>query len=162
MTFADAERRLLDPRDSDDVGRTLVDFAAANARRVLLFKVQRHEVSGWMAAGDAVDPAGFTGYRTRFDRPSLFVALQSGPHEIRGPLAALPAHDALHAALPGEAATDGVAVPIRVRDRLVAVLYAEPVGPAFAAATAGEFQRLGAKAAHAFELCILRAKLRRA
>jgi hypothetical protein len=161
LSFEGAENRLLDPRDRDDVARTLLEFAAVRARRALLFKVQREEVAAWMAEGD-LDRARFAAYRVGLGRPSLFALLQGGAPMARGPLAPMPAHAELRAALRGPAASDGLAVPVRLKERLVAVLYAEPASGAFPAEVVQDLQRLAAKAAIAFELCIMRAKLRRA
>jgi hypothetical protein len=161
-TFESAERRLLDLLDRDDVARALLDFAASRSRRVLLFKVQRDEVSGWMAAGAGVDLERFGQFRVGLEKPSLFAMLQGGAPMVRGPLADLPAHADLRPALLPPHATDALAVPVRVRDRLVAVLYLEPREAPVPAADVSDLQRLVAKAAIAFEMCIMRAKLRRA
>lgn len=162
MTLAAAEQRLLGPEDRDDVARTLLAFAAGRARRTLLFKIHRDEVAGWMARGRDLEPTAIEGYRIKLDRPSVFLTLQSGAALFRGELADLPAHAPIAAALGGSAAPDALALPVRVRDRAVAVLYLEPEPGGFGAADIAELQHLTAKAAIAFELCIMRAKLRRA
>jgi len=162
MTLAEAERRLLAPEDRDDVARTLVAFAAGRGRRALLFRIHRDEVAGWMARGAGLDATAILAYRTKLDRPSVFLTLQSGAALFRGALADLPAHAPLVAALGGSAAADALALPVRVRERAVAVLYLEPGTGGFGAADLADLQHLTAKAAIAFELCIMRAKLRRA
>ena len=161
-TLEEAERRLLSPADRDDVARTLIEFGASHCRRTLLFRFQRHEVAGWMAAGEALDRPALEAYRGALDRPSVFFTLHSGAPIARGALPDLPAHEEIRAALGGAPAHDALALPVTVRERVVAVLYCEPRGASFAAGEIADLQRLAAKAAIAFELCIMRAKLRRA
>lgn len=162
LTLDEAERRLLSPEDRDSVGRVLLEFAAPRVRRVLLFKVHREEVASWMAGGEPVDRPRFEAFHARLDLPSVFLTLSSGAALARGVLADLPVHAELAAALPGPPAADALVLPIRVRGRLVAVLYAEPAATAFEPAAVADLQRLCSKAAIAFELFIMRAKLRRA
>jgi GAF domain-containing protein len=162
LSFEEAERRLLNPTERDDVGRALLEFGVGHARRAILFRIHRDEVAGWMAAGEGLDTDSLLAYRGALDRPSVFFTLHRGAPLIRGPLSDLPAHEPLRAALAGQTAIDALALPITVRDRLVAVLYLEPRGTAFAPTEVAGLQRLTAKAAIAFELCIMRSKLRRA
>lgn len=162
ISLESAEQRLLSPADRDDVARVLLEFGASRSRRVLLFRIHRQEVAGWMAAGAGVDLAAVAGYRGALDRPSVFFTLHSGAPLFRGALPDLPAHEAIRAALEGGPAADALALPVVVKDRVVAVLYAEPPGTSFEPAAVADLQRLVAKAAIAFELCIMRAKLKRA
>ena len=163
-TLAEAERRLLEPEDPDAVGATLVDFAAACVGPVALFQVRKNEVVGW--SGKGLDATRLKALRVPLDRPSLFFALHEGAAIHLGPLADLPAHVALRALLGASAAGgDLVALPLRVRDRLVSVLLVAPAAGAHAAPGGkllAELQRIVAKASIALELCIMRKKLRKA
>ncbi len=130
-TLDEAERRLLDPEDRDDVGRTLMAFAAARGRRTLLFRIHRDEVAGWMAAGAGIDEAAFRAYRGALERPSVFFTLHRGAPLFRGELADLPAHAPIVAALGGRAAPDA-AGPAGARARSSgggALPRTEPAGP---------------------------------
>lgn len=162
ITLETAELRMLSPVDRDDVARALLEFGASHCRRTLLFRIHRQEVAGWMAAGAGVDVAAIEAYRGPLERASVFFSLHSGAPLARGVLPDLPAHAAIRAALSGPPATDALALPVVVKDRLVAVLYLEPRGAAFEAAELADLRHLTAKAAIAFELCIMRAKLKRA
>ncbi len=78
----------------------------------------------------------------------------------------LPAHVALAACFAAPAITGEVLVlPVKVKERLVAALFVEPrlaSGAELAPADLADLQRVIAKAEIAFELCIMRSKLRQA
>ena len=59
------------------------------------------------------------------DQPSLFLNLRNGGSLHIGPLPPMPAHRELARAWGGELPRDAVALPVRINDRMVAVLYAD-------------------------------------
>lgn len=158
-TVEDIEHRLLDPSDADAVAETVIEFARTRTATCALFQVRRLEAAGWM--GHGVDPARLSLTKIRLDRPSIFLALREGAPFHRGPLADLAEHQSLRALLGEAAAQETLAVPLRMRDRLVGVLAATPRAVGEGGAELADLQRLAALAAHALELCILRRKLRK-
>ena len=156
---ATAEKRLLDPATADDVGRVLIDFAASRTAACVLFQVRRVEAAGWM--GHGVDDDEVRRLHVRLDRPSLFVALREGSAFHRGPLPDLTAHAPLREALGELAVREVLALPLRVRGRLVGALVAVPPAASFGGSDLAELQLVVALAAHALELCVLRQKLRK-
>ncbi len=161
MTLAQAERRLLDPQDRDDVAQTLIEFAGTRGRRAILFVQRRGETAAWRWTGDGLDADRLAAFRARSQQPSVFVSLRDSDGVFRGALPPMPVHLALSACFEPPLADREVAVlPVRLRDRLVAALLVEPAARGFPAETISELQRLLAKAAIAFELCIMRNKLR--
>jgi hypothetical protein len=159
-TIEGAERLLLNPEDADAVGRTLVDFAAGIASAVALFQIRKSEICGWF--GEGVDPTRLASFRLDFEQPSLFVALRDGAALHRGPLPDLAAHQELHDLFGAAGGADLTGLPLRVRDRLVAVLLVAPASGAHPTEALPELQRIVAKASIALELCIMRKKLRKA
>lgn len=163
LSLAEVEKNLLDPADRDDVARNLVDFATSRARRAALLVVRRQEIAVWRWGGEGLDGPRLAAYRSSFREPSIFVGLRDGAGIFRGVLPPMPAHIQLLAAFdPPPDLIEMTALPIRVRSRLVAVLLVEPQGERLASADLDELQRVAAKAAIAFELCIMRGKLRQA
>lgn len=163
LSFDEAEERLLDPADRDAVARVLVDFAATRARRAVILVVRKQEVAAWMWVGEGLDGPQLAAYRSSLREPSIFVSLKEGSGVFRGTLPPMPAHLSLLAAFePPAGRSELTALPVRVRGRLVAVLLVEAPGETLSAEVLADFQRVVAKAAIAFELCIMRAKLRRA
>ena len=155
-----AERLLLNPGDADRVGRILVDFASGRAAAAALFQIRKSEISGWYGYG--VDPDRLDAFHLEFDQPSLFVALRDGAALHRGPLPDLVAHRQIHDLFGTAGDSDLTGLPLRVRDRLVAVLLVAPAAGATPTEALSELQRVVAKASIALELCIMRKKLRKA
>ena len=163
LALADAEQLLLDPKDRDDVARTLLEFAATRVRRAIMLVVRKQEIAAWVWSGDGLDGPRLAAWRAGLEEPSIFLALQKGAESFRGSLPPVPAHRELLAAFqPPPEASELVALPLRVRGRLVAALLVEPAGAKLDDALFAELSRIAAKAAIAFELCIMRAKLKKA
>ncbi len=166
LTVDEAEQRLLQPRERDDVARVLLDFAAGLVPRAVLFVVRKGEVAAWLWSGEGLDPAKLAALRLSLKQPSLFVGLKEEGAHFRGPLSMLPAHVPLAACFAAPAISGEVLVlPVKVKERLVAALLVEPrlaSGAELAPADLADLQRVIAKAEIAFELCIMRSKLRQA
>lgn len=166
LTVGEAEQRLLQPRERDDVARVLLDFAAGLVPRAVLFVVRKEEVAAWLWSGEDIDAAKLAALRLSLKQPSLFVGLKEDGAYFRGPLSMLPAHVALAACFAAPAlAKDALVLPVKVKERLVAALLVEPriaSGAELAPADLADLQRVIAKAEIAFELCIMRSKLRQA
>jgi hypothetical protein len=148
-----------EPASRDEVAAVLVDFARARADGVLLLMVRRGEAAGWRAALPAADEARVNAFRLPLSQPSMVLALREGVPFYRGPMPPLKAHDAI-AELLGELATGEIlALPIRVRQRLVAVLIAASGSGPFPVAVLDDLKRVADKASMALELIVLRQKL---
>lgn len=110
--------------DREEVARIALGFLARGYRRAALFQVAKEKVSAWMAQGD-LDLPIFQKFSTGFDQPSVFLNLRNGSSLYMGPLPPMPAHRELARAWGGELPKDCVLLPVRLKDRLVAVLYAD-------------------------------------
>lgn len=148
--------------DREEVARTALGFLAAAYKRAALFQVTKDKVSAWMGQGE-MDLPIFQKFSVALDQPSLFLNLRNGSGLHMGPLPPMPAHRDLARAWGGDLPRDCVVLPVRVKDRLVAVLYAD--GGVREARTAGmggvelsHLQRLAAAAGAALERCILHRK----
>ncbi len=160
LALAGIEQRLMNPDDADAVGRALIDAMAGRCGAAALFRQRGKELAGWFAHG--LDAERLAALRVPLDRPSIFLTLREGAALHRGPLAELPAHLELIGLLGPRARQDLLALPLRVRDRLVAVLLVVPEAAAARSAQLAELQSLVTKASIALELCIMRKKLHRA
>lgn len=162
----EAEQRLLLPRERDDVARALLDFAAGLVQRAVLFVVRKEEIAAWLWSGEGIDAAQLAALRLSRRKPSLFAGLKEDGAYFRGPLPPLPAHLALAGCFAAPAiAGDVLVLPVKVKERLVAALLVEPrlaSGTDITPADLADLQRVIAKAEIAFELCIMRLKLRQA
>ena len=103
-------------------------------------------------------------FTAAFDRPSVFLNLRQGSGLHIGPLAPMEVHLEMAALWGGELPAAAVVAPIRVRDRLVAVLYVDgrPGGAGgLAALDWKQAQAAAASCAAAFELYLMQRKTRK-
>lgn len=141
-------------RDREEVGRILLDYLARDHRRAALFQVGRDKVTAWLAQGEGIDLTLFRSFSVGFDKPSLFLNLRQGSGVYIGPMPPMPAHRELALAWGGDLPRDCVMLPVRMRDRLVTVIYADGAKKL----DLMQLQRLAASTAAAFERCILKKK----
>jgi Type II secretion system (T2SS), protein E, N-terminal domain len=154
--LGDAEAALAKAKDLDEVGQILLGFLGRSHRRVALFQATRDRVVGWRIHGANVDPAVFSEFSVGFDQPSLFLNLRQGGSVYFGPLPPMPAHRQLARAWGGDLPRDCVMLPVRIKDRLVMLIYAD--GASKGPVELPQMQRLAAAATAAVERCILQRK----
>lgn len=149
--------------DREEVARIALSFLARGYRRAALFQVGKDKVSAWMGQGE-LDLPIFQKFSIGLDQPSLFLNLRNGSSLHIGALPPMPAHRELARAWGGELPRDAVALPVRINERVVAVLYADG-GLKAAKSTAGmggidlpHLQRLATATGAALERCILHRK----
>lgn len=162
MTAGDVELRLLNPKDRDDVGRGLLDYLGQSFNRALLFKAVKNNVEGWMGSGAGLDLEALRNTSIPLHQPSVFLNLKQGSNFYLGPLAPLPAHQDLARAWGGELPKECLVLPVRIKERIAIFIYLDKGADGLAGVDVDSLQRLAAKAAIAFELCIMRSKLKQA
>jgi len=140
-------------QDREEVGRRILVFLAGRYGRAALFQAGRERVSAWMA-GPGVDPAAFAGFTIGFDQPSLFLNLRQGSGIYVGPLPPMPSHRELARTWGGELPRHSLMLPVRIRERLVVIVYADSPRPG-GALHLEELKRLTAAAADSLSRCIL-------
>ncbi|HEX9941855.1 MAG TPA: hypothetical protein VGG03_07555 [Thermoanaerobaculia bacterium] len=143
-------------RDLDEVGQVLLGFLGRNHRRAALFQVSRERVNGWKVHGTGIDRDAFAAFSIGFDQPSLFLNLRQGSGLYLGPLPPMPTHRQLARAWGGDLPRDCMLLPVRIKDRLVMVIYAD--GATKGPVELPQMQRLMALATTAVERCILQRK----
>lgn len=144
----------------EGVARSAVGFLQHRFTRVLLFRVRRERVEGWLGAGTDVDAERLAALRIGLDQPSVFLNLNHGGRFFLGRLSPMPAHRALtrcwHADLPAQS----FLLPVRIGDRLVAVAYADRGEELASTVDLAEIMDAAAEITAAFERCVVRAKRR--
>ncbi len=158
-TLAAVEEAFAGTTDREEVGRILLGFLAQSFRRVALFQTNRGQITAWMAHGDGIDQEAFGRYTASFKEPSVFLNLRQGSGIHIGPLPPMAAHRELALSWGGGLPRDCVVLPIRLRDRLVAVIYVDGGSRGLAAVDLDQMQRLTVATTAAFERCILSKKL---
>jgi Type II secretion system (T2SS), protein E, N-terminal domain len=124
-TIDEAEKALAATEDREEVGRTVLAFLLRDHKHAALFQTGRDKITGWQIQGEGIDPKLFRSYSVGFDQPSLFLNLRQGSGVYLGPLPPMPAHRELARCWGGELPRDCVMLPVRIKDRLVAVIYAD-------------------------------------
>lgn len=156
----DAAAALSDARSVQQVGDALLAALSREFVRALLFKVTPQGVRGWLAHGAGLDRPRFEGLRVTFDEPSIFLNLREGGSFFLGVLPSMAAHLEL-AACWGRDLTEECAIfPIRVRDRLVALMYGDRGPSGLQDLDLDRLRRLAEAAALALERCIVEQKKR--
>jgi MshEN domain len=157
-TLAAVEEAFAGTADREEVGRILLGFLAQSFRRVALFQTNRGQITAWMAHGDGIDQEAFGRYTASFKEPAVFLNLRQGSGIHIGPLPPMAAHRELALSWGGGLPRDCVVLPIRLRDRLVAVIYVDGGSRGLAAVDLDQMQRLTVATTAAFERCILSKK----
>jgi hypothetical protein len=156
-TYDEFEQAMKATEDREEIGRLLLGFLRRDYRRAALFQALRDRVSAWMADGEGLDSSLFSQFSVDFRKPSVFLNLKQGSGMHLGPLPPMPAHRELVMAWGGALPRDAVVLPVRIKDRLVAVVYAESASPGHGI-DLEPMQRLSTQAAIALERAILTRK----
>lgn len=153
-----SERRLQAPADRDDIADALIEFLRPRVDIGLVMMIRPRVAAGWRAHG--VVDREVAEMRIDLAEPSLVHALRDGAPLHRGPLPPLRGNEPLRALL-GDGIVDLLALPLRVRDRVVAVVLAASRRSPLAVELVEDLQRLAARASSALELLVLRRKLQK-
>ncbi|HXU46299.1 MAG TPA: hypothetical protein VN783_12300 [Thermoanaerobaculia bacterium] len=158
-TLGELESALETAADPGEIARTLLGFLARRFERTALFQVAREKVSGWLAYGRGVDPDAFARYEVGFDQPSIFLNLERGNNLYLGPLPPMPAHRELAKTWGGDMPRRTAMLPVRVGERMIAVIYVDGGDDAWAGFGLDALNRVRTVSSAALERRIL---LRRA
>lgn len=156
-TMEEVEKAFEATWDPERVGQILLSFLGKNHRRALLFQVGRDKISAWMAQGE-LDHVQFGKYTVGFDQPSVFLNLRQGTAFYIGPMPPMPAHRQLASSWGGELPRDCVLLPVKMKDRMVTVIYADGARNGLAGIDLQQMQRLASSTADALQRCILHKK----
>jgi hypothetical protein len=144
----------------EDIADAVMEFCAPYLKRRLLLVVRDNTVIGWRGEGDRVDPMWVKSMAIPLDEPSVFVSLAMGKEYWRGSLPPTPANQELLLGLDGEQPSECVILPLIVRSKPIAFLYGDNVQEGLGDVPWIPLRRLIAKAGLAFEISILRNKVR--
>ncbi len=160
ITAEAAEAALEDTYDPQEVGRILIDSLSGEFTRVMLLQATPSRVQGWMGQGPGLDEDRMAAFAIPFEQPSIFLNLRSGGSFFVGDLPDMPAHVALASCWHKDLTDEAAVFPIRVRDRLVALVYGDRGPLGLADLDLDLIRGLCAAAARAFERIIVDRKKR--
>jgi hypothetical protein len=112
----------------DRVAESTLETVCARLPRAILLTSAQDAIRGWTARGSGLTRDQVSGIRIPWGEPSIFafVKLSGSPH--RGSLSRILVPPKLAALLGDKAAASCAVYPVRIKDRLVAFLYADRLG----------------------------------
>ncbi len=131
LSEVDLEARLTRATERDAIPPLILGYLA-ELSRVVLFRVRKTDIAGWDAGGERVAREAALGLSFPLDAASVFSQIAADVAPFEGPLPHGPIEEAFVARLGGRWPEHALLVPVRVKGRVVALLYAElsPGAPA--------------------------------
>lgn len=152
------ERALVAAESRESVASALVAFGAHRARRAALFAVGKDGLKGVEARGRGVGPEGLRAVTLAPLGGTVFETALAKEFYF-GPVSPLPAHRELFERLWGKPPHMVLLVPIRVKDRVAALLYLDDEDEPMLRPDLPLMRRVAAKAGLALEILLLKKKL---
>lgn len=157
-TLQEVREQLANVPTVEEIGDLVLRFATQSFSRSALFRINKGNLKGWKMSGGAAATLLIQSVEINLREPSILHELLNGVELHVGPLAPMPAHRRLVSAWGGDWPGECVALAIRVRGKLTAVLYGDR-GPL----NIPEDELTGLKevaqlAGQALEICLLRKK----
>jgi len=144
----------------EDIGDAVLGFCAPLFRRRMMAVVRGDTVMGWRGEGDGVDPEKVRAISIPLTEPSVFVGLNQGTDFWLGPLPEMPHNMDIVTGLGGVTPKECVILPVRVRSKTVCFLYCDNVDDGVAGLAMADLRRLAAKASLAFQVYLMKSKIR--
>lgn len=143
--------------EKEEIAGILISEAQKAAKRAALFIVKGNGVSGWKAKGLTVEGVDINALSSG-GASSIFNDVLVKKAYYRGPVLKSPGNEDLIKILSGTP-QDSLTIPISIRDRAVALLYADNGIDSVLDANVNYLNTLGSMASMAFEILILRKKI---
>jgi len=144
----------------DDIADAMLGFCSPLFSRRMMFVRRGDTIMGWRGEGAGVDQRVVRTVSIPSDEPSVFSGLLQGVEFWLGPLPSMPHNSDLVMALGGPPPKDCYILPVRVRDRTVCFLYGDNQDAGVGGLPLGELKRLAGKAGLAFQVYLLKGKIR--
>ena len=142
--------------EKEEIAGIIISEAQKAAKRVALFIVKGNGVSGWKAKGLTVEGVDINASSSK--GASIFNDVLVKKAYYRGPVLNVPGNEELIKILSGTP-QDSLTIPISIRDRAVALLYADNGNDSVLDSSVNYLNALGSMASMAFEILILRKKI---
>ena len=150
--------QLAETSDRDQIATVLLQYLGQEYKSCALYMVKGREASGWMAVHDGVYNDEFPLFQFSLDHPSVMRMIEESRSFFLGPIPDTPQDQNWLKPIGGEVGQPAILVPIMMLGRVVAILFAQ--GRDDLADHLSELQVLGSKAAMAFDILILKSKIR--
>ncbi len=154
----DVSEDLQSVNSPDEVGKILLRVLSREFTRAMLLKASQKSVRGWLAHGPGLDESRYQNFEVSFEDPSIFLNLREGGSFYLGLLPEMPPHLEMAACWSKDLSDECVVFPIRVRERLVTLVYGDRGPLGLADLDLNKIRHLTSAASAAFELCIMKQK----
>jgi len=144
----------------DDIADALFYFCRPLFQRKLLLMKRKDSIVGWRGEGGEVLEAAIRAISIPTDEPSAFLALLQGTPFWLGPLPPMPRNQELLLAMGPPEPTTCLILPLKVRGKVVAFFYGDSGRESMAPPPMAELNRLLAKIDIAFQVYLLKGKIR--
>jgi len=144
----------------EDIADAVLGFCAPLFRRRMMLVVRGDTVMGWRGEGEGVDPDEVRKIAIPVAEPSVFSGLIQGADFWLGPMPTMPRNMEIVAGLGGTPPKECVILPIRMREKTVCLLYFDNIGDGVAGLPMPDLRRLGSKVSLAFQVYLLKSKIR--
>ncbi|MEN8164740.1 MAG: hypothetical protein ABFS37_11475 [Acidobacteriota bacterium] len=144
----------------DDIADALLEFSRPHFARCMLLTLRGDTIVGWRGEGGEVEPTAVRAIAIPKDQPSVFSGLLQGTAFWLGPLPPMTRNQELITALGAPPPTGCLILPIKVRGKIVAFLYGDSGGDPLGSVPMADFKRLMAKTDIAFQVYLLKGKIR--
>ncbi len=152
--------RLANARDRDDVADALLEFCRIRASRAALFVVGKNGLRGLAGTGPGLETQRLRALTLPVEPSSIFGAALENRDFYFGVVPSVPANREVYSALGGKLPVMVTIVPIEVKGRVASLLYIDDEDRPMSQPDIPLLRRVAAKAGLAFELLLLRNKLR--
>jgi hypothetical protein len=155
-----ASTALVNAEMREDIADAVLGYCRPILRRRLLLAVRRELVVGWRGEGEGVVDGRIRTIEVPLSDPSVFAGLSQGTPFWLGPLPRMARNQELVRALGGRPPPECIILPLIVRGKTVCFLYGDNVDQPVSGLPISELRRLVAKASLAFQVSILKSKIR--
>lgn len=145
----------------EEIGDAMLYFCEPYLRRRMLFIVRKNSIIGWRGEGEGMDETAIRAIEISKEDPSVFSGFSQGQPFWLGPLPSLPMNLKISEALGDADPSECVVLPVSLRDKPVCFLYGDNLGDSVGGVPVAELRRLSSKASLAFQVYILKSKIRR-
>mgnify|MGYP001283958473 CR=1 FL=1 len=150
--------QLAEANNRDQIAEILIQYLGQEYASCALFMVKGRIASGWAAVHQDVYNDEFPLFQFSLDHPSVISMIEENRSFFLGPIPDTPQNCNWLKPVKGEVGKPAILVPIMMLGRVVAILFAQ--GRDDLANHLSELQVLGSKAAMAFDILILKSKIR--
>ncbi|MBA4371555.1 MAG: hypothetical protein C0402_01695 [Thermodesulfovibrio sp.] len=140
-------------KDKDDVGKIILNETKPYAKRIAMFMLRGEQIIGWKGREITVD-----GFSVIPEAGSVFLEAQKLNGPYKGPLQNNSGNAPLISRL-GGAPSECCVIPVMMKGKLVAFIYADNEGDAVQDSGANFISRLAAMAEPSFEMTLIRQRI---